>query len=217
MRVELPKLLSVLSHELRSPLGVVQGYIRLLQRQKADNDQEQVMLKAMLAATGRMTAITRQASELGAWLRAADAPPEPVTVEALAGLVREQLGDKSIAVEVDSEAALASLAARDRNMLAGALAAVAESSARDLGNVPMRMTMTTDGVAAVLVAIGPQPGTAPAADAPPPSGPVTFDRGGLGLGLVLASYVLEGHAADVTRVQPSGMIEIRLQKNRGLV
>ena len=69
MGADLSDVLSVLAHELRSPLSVLQGYIRLLQRKRDASDPETAMLTAMLAATGRLTTLGRQSSELAVWLR----------------------------------------------------------------------------------------------------------------------------------------------------
>jgi signal transduction histidine kinase len=50
MRVELPSLLSVLAHELRSPLRVLQGYLGLMLRQREAGHPDVQMLVALLDA-----------------------------------------------------------------------------------------------------------------------------------------------------------------------
>ena len=57
----------MLSHELRGPLGVMQGYLRLLLTRRADDAADVRMLTAILEASGRITAIARDASELATW------------------------------------------------------------------------------------------------------------------------------------------------------
>ena len=51
------RMLRVLSHELRGPLGVMQGYLRLLLTRRADDAADVRMLTAILDASGRITAI----------------------------------------------------------------------------------------------------------------------------------------------------------------
>ena len=66
MPVPLPRMCSVLAHEIRTPLSVLQGYIRLLQRQREPGHPEHAMLEAMLSATGQITAIARHHLEFSA-------------------------------------------------------------------------------------------------------------------------------------------------------
>src|SRR5690348_1243122 len=82
MSTNFSEVLSVLAHELRSPLSVLQGYIRLLQRKRDATDPESAMLTAMLGATTRLAALGRQSSELAVWMRR-DEPDTPTDAAAL--------------------------------------------------------------------------------------------------------------------------------------
>src|SRR5688572_29725877 len=62
---ELPRLLSLLSHELRGPLGVVRGYLKLLEQRGTElSEQHLRAITAALRATDRAAAVLDQASKL---------------------------------------------------------------------------------------------------------------------------------------------------------
>src|SRR5690606_2028831 len=99
MRVELPRLLSVLRHELRIPLSVLQGYLRLMLQQGGTDDANRRMLQAMLDATGRLTAIGRQAADLASWTTASPlAAADTVALGAL--LDAAARGQTGVSVEI---------------------------------------------------------------------------------------------------------------------
>ena len=54
MGVELSKALNILAHELRGPLGVIQGYLRLLRQRRTESEDETRMLTVMQDASGRI-------------------------------------------------------------------------------------------------------------------------------------------------------------------
>ncbi|MEO7192332.1 MAG: histidine kinase dimerization/phospho-acceptor domain-containing protein [Vicinamibacterales bacterium] len=212
-RVELPRLLSVLAHEIRGPLSVLQGYIRLMQRQREEGHPEAAMLRAMLDATGRITTLSRQASDLSVWLDPRETPAiKPVSVLALLADVQTRVGSDRVRVAAhDETAADAWLLTANAGLLAAALGALAESLSRDMGNVPVQIRARIG--AAVTITFDPDEPLAAGAPATVPA-TVAFDRGGMGLSLVLASYVLDAHNAQVT-TGGSSMMEVQLQKERG--
>lgn len=60
------RLLAHLSHELRGPLGVLRGYLRLLDQGRATLDaRQQKAVVAALAASDRAVTLVNEASELG--------------------------------------------------------------------------------------------------------------------------------------------------------
>jgi signal transduction histidine kinase len=204
MRVELPELLSVLSHELRGPLGILQGYLRLMQRQRPAGEADAPILAAMLEATGRLTAIGRQADQIRAWCGpqrhdvAIDVPARDLA-EASAGASGGLLGPTGGARTCD-----APVRVFDRDAVAAALAALALRVSREHGGADVALDVTTasDHVTFTLL---PGPGDTTAGT------PVTvgFDGGGQGLSLVLASYVLDGHGATASPAHPPGAVQVR--------
>jgi signal transduction histidine kinase len=219
--VELSQLLTVLAHELRGPVGVLQGYIRLLGRNGSGREADPGVLEAMLAATGRLTAIGQDASSLARWLQAAADDrahdvPRPVhdMLTALSALL-----PASATLEPAPDAVgRAAVPTRDLGLLARALAEVCKAVARAHDSATICRVRADE--TAVVMTIDPVPGAEPAPEraagsgSPPtdsPHRPLTFSMGGLGLGLVLASYVLDGHRADVTTLG-SGTVDVRLPR-----
>src|SRR5262245_11175119 len=59
-----PLVLSLLSHELRSPIGVVRGYLRMLDRDESLSASQRQAVSAALRATDRSVDLLAQASQL---------------------------------------------------------------------------------------------------------------------------------------------------------
>ena len=212
MRVELPRLLSVLSHELRSPVSVLQGYIRLMQRQRAAGPPDEALLTAMLDATGRIAALGRQATDLSRWLSPREhVALRTITLATLVSDVSARLDAAHGSAILTAGSADATLQTLDPALLAVSLATLAESHYRDLGNSPVLATFSAD---AIDVRIRMAPASDPPAHEISASGPVVFDRGGLGLGLAVSSYVLDAHAAQV-HAAGSSIMDVQFPRERG--
>lgn len=212
MGTNFSEVLSVLAHELRSPLSVLQGYIRLLQRKRDAGDPESAMLTAMLAATTRLAALGRQSSELAVWMRreeshvATDAAGlmQAVAAHAPAGVT---------AIPTAASLAHAPLRVADVQALAQAIGALAELAMRETRQTAAAVALCRDdgGGVRVLIAVGSDAATLEAGGAlPAATEPVPFNRGGLGLSLCLASYVLASHGATATATPDLGHIDLRL-------
>jgi hypothetical protein len=218
MRVELPKLLSVFAHELRGPLSVIQGYLRLMLRQRDDAHTETPMIRAMLDATGRLTALGRQASDIAVWSAAAPSTRQ-ITVAALAEKAASLVPSGAASVTVDDIAGQDAVSTSDPDALAAALAALAESAARDSGGRVHFSSRPAGGERAVDLLVSPVAAAqAEGLDRASPAerqAAFAFDRGGFGLSLVLASYVLYAHGADVRPADVAGSVAVRLQKAGG--
>lgn len=222
MPVPLPRMCSLLAHELRSPLSVIQGYIRLLQRQREPGHPEMVMLEAMLDATGRLTSMARQASDLGNWLTGLQTRPlGPVPITALTDALADRLQGRNPAIVMKPVGPLEPVPTlrADPAALAGAILALAESMHRDDESAVIEVSLTdplADGSAGLT--LGPGPSAPESAAAPSRSTPLrapSFDRGGAGLALVAASHVFDEHGASITPDTEPGRIVIRFPHSGG--
>lgn len=209
MRVEFPKVLRVVSHELRGPLGVIQGYLRILRTRRADDETDVRMLNAMLDATGRLTTLARQASDLATWQDGHALAGERVTIPARALIERAVAGVTAgvASAEVPDEASALLVETPGAGALAAALTALIQAVAREteppvlvsgraiaghrLG-VVIRPSAATAAVPEDLDALGPAAVT--------PASGAAFDEGGHGLALVLAAEVLAAHQASVLAI-----------------
>src|SRR5687768_1524978 len=82
-----PKVLSLSVHELRTPMTVVAGYIRMLLKERAGplSDQQRKLLEEAEKSCGRLSALLAEVSELSN-LEAGTAPVSRVAVDVEASL-----------------------------------------------------------------------------------------------------------------------------------
>ena len=180
------------------------------------------MIRAMLDATGRLSAVGRQASDVALWVS-----PTPVAGEVALVTLAEKAAtlvpSGGVAVRLDEASGRQTISTSDAEALAAALAALADLTARDTGGrVELQAGGAGDGHTVTLTvtpveADPPEAGLDPKFAAALAARPVTlaFDRGGFGLSLVLASYVLDAHGATVRAGDFTGSVDIRLQKAGG--
>lgn len=200
----LPKLLSLAVHELRTPVTVVAGYLRMLLREQGGplNDKQRKMLDEAERSCARLNSLVSEMSDLGK-LESGSATVARQDVD-LAALVAELASgmhegeDRNVRLELrGTDRPL--VVTGDRTRLGAALKSLMHAALRERGEpgaivVDCSTIGAADGTRFVLVAVGDQavlPAlVASAADNPPP-----FDewRGGLGLALPLARRVIEGH------------------------
>jgi signal transduction histidine kinase len=194
-------LLSLLSHELRSPLGVIRGYLRLLDQQgEALSENHRAAIGKALSASERAAELLGQASTLAQLQKnetAIDLRPVaigPLLRTAAASVrlpedprVMLEIAD-STDFRVDADAAL----------LRGALTALTSAVARaQATETTVRIAATReplDGRAGVSIAIAP---TGPAVHARE----LDITRGGLGLDLPIAAAVIAAHHGRVQELR----------------
>jgi signal transduction histidine kinase len=223
MRVELPKVLRVFSHELRGPLSVMQGYLRILRTRRVDDETDVRMLTAMLDATGRLTTLARQASDLATWQDGRALAGDRVTLSARAliegavagaapGVASADVSDEVAAFLVETPGAAA---------LAASLTALVNAVARDT-EPPVLVSGRAIGGRRLGVVI--RPSSAAAAipeqletlELPPlDAGGAPFDQGGHGLALVLAAEVLASHDASVLAIDRPTAFVVTFPSHRG--
>ena len=223
MRVESAKVFSILAHELRSPLGVIQGYVRMLKLRRADDDQETRMLTAMLDATGRIQAVARQASELALW-HDGEPPGDPavLTLGALLDRVAASAAlPRAVSVTVTDDAGAIGIETRQAEPLVAAMAALVVAALRNAPDQPVGLRALAHGDGRATVAIGPEPalpalsaGALESAEAGLAADRL-FGGGGQGLSLILASSVLDRHGIGVGLFESTGVIVVHFPKDRG--
>jgi signal transduction histidine kinase len=205
MRVDTPTLLAVLAHEIRGPVSVLQGYLRLLEQRRGTGDPEAATIDAMRRSTTRLATLGREASDLSGWLqpdRRSKAERVP-----LGQLLSDVVARTALAQPRDPLPETLSamvLATEDRTMLARALAALVLAVSRDFDNRRCAIDVRTDERCAILE-VAPEVPADSAQGAPPASLVPAFGRGGMGLELVIASHVLASHGARVQTAAHGGM------------
>src|SRR5688572_15898358 len=120
MGVDTPTLLAVLAHEVRGPVSVLQGYLRLLEQRRPGSDSDAATIEAMRRSTVRLADLGHEASALAAWLKRTAPEPER---QLLSSLLADVAARTSLARLHDAGASLSDRAVRttDRAMLAQTL------------------------------------------------------------------------------------------------
>jgi signal transduction histidine kinase len=206
---EYPPLISLAVHEFRTPLSVVAGYLRMLQRDP-DNpltDRQRKMIEEAEKSCMRMTGLVAELSDIGKLdSGAVGMQIKPLDLFALIGDVAahvHEAEERDVRLEVRGEPTGGSMngdAARLRTAFDALFRAILrENAGPALIIVDWRRIVSDRGTRAVVTV---------AADAAVqeayarPRRPFDEKRGGLGLALPLARRVIEAHAGKLHAPQP---------------
>ncbi len=198
-----PRAMSLAVHELRTPVTVVAGYLRMVLREQAGplTEKQRKMLEEADRSCARIGSLVSEMSELGKLESQQVAlASTDVNVAALAAEVASNMHegeDRNVRLDVRG-ADQPLMVAGDRTRLSAALTALMHAALReraDPGVIVVACATVPDGAQPwAVVAIGDETATATLIDAarttPPP-----FDewRGGLGLALPIGKRVIEAH------------------------
>src|SRR5688572_1100288 len=84
MRPDLVELLHLLAHEVRSPSGVLQGYLRMLHEGRLTSEADRAQAyENMRSASARIAALGEETARLAYWLEPADRKPALVNAREL--------------------------------------------------------------------------------------------------------------------------------------
>jgi signal transduction histidine kinase len=181
---ELASLLSLISHEMRSPLGVVRGYLRMLTRAGGDrSDRHEQFITAALKASERAAEILAQLSTL-AQLHGAE-PPYDFKQVSLQGVV--------------AGAASTIVLPRDPvvQLRVGHVEAVIRAQGREATIEISARREQRDGENGIMIHM--MSNDAP--DTPSSTVPLNLSRGGLGLELPIAATIIDAHCGQVREPQ----------------
>jgi signal transduction histidine kinase len=196
---DLPRMVSLAVHELRTPVTVVAGYLRMLLREQGGplTDKQRKMLEEADKSCGRIGALVAEMSELGKLeahelgLARQDFDLSATVADAAAGL---HDNDRGVRVEVrGGDRPL--MVNGDRPRITAAIQALLHSAIRERVEPGVIVAECTLVDRWVVVAIGDE-AMLPSLrrNAGDPSGP-GFDewQGGMGLALPVARRILEAH------------------------
>lgn len=201
MQLNLAQVLNTIAHEIRTPLAVSQGYLKLyLDGRLTNADDQRRAFEQTREALGTLATLCNEMSKVSA-LSEVKSPgllqrvPAPQLIEALKGASEvagaEWSGDTSAPVSVASNGA---------PDLVRAVAIVAKAAFDEAREQPHAMRVAShlrhggDGDALTMLAGTPEAITALAAGPDAAAArEVNFARGGKGLRLIWAAFVLQQH------------------------
>ena len=211
----LPRAMSLAVHELRTPVTVVAGYLRMLLREQAGplSDKQKKMLEEADRSCGRLGALVAEMSEFGkleggevAFAR------QDFDLGALIVELASELHDgEDRGVQLDAcvakpvgmtEVAITEIRVTgDRARIAAAVKALMQSAVRERvepGRLSARCSVAGDRQRWAVLAIG-DDSVVQELEREALDPPVSFDewRGGLGLALPVARRVIEKHGGAV--------------------
>ncbi|MGH9257389.1 MAG: sensor histidine kinase [Vicinamibacterales bacterium] len=203
----LPRALSLAVHELRTPITVATGYLRMVLREQAGplSDKQRQMIEEADRSCGRIGALISEMSELGK-LEAGELRVPGVTfdlVPLVAELASNMQEGQDRGIHLDVRATEPAVVAGDRTRLAAALKALILAALRERGEPGVIMvecsTLPDSSRTWAVVTIGDDTVTPSLLEGAHATPPLPFDewRGGLGLALPVGRRVIEAHGGAV--------------------
>lgn len=196
---EVGRLLSLISHEVRGPLGVMRGYLKMLdQAGAALPEPQRRAVAAALQAGDRATDLLTHVSTLAAMHRGETAliRREIAVDRLLQEIVQAVPSSSSPVVTLEAAPAPDLTLSGDRALLTRALTGLAatlvRAQSRDGALLVTAEEHVREGVRGVRVTIG-----APLAAVEGSDTPLDLTRGGIGLELPIAAWIVAAHGGDI--------------------
>ncbi len=201
MSPHLAQVLNTLAHEIRTPLAVSQGYLKLyLDGRFANAEDTRRAMEQTRQALGTLATLCVDMGKVSALADGGSRGiPERVASADFVKRVREQSeiegaewteGEISGAIDTTNSLELAQ-----------AVAIVATSAFDEDRTAPRAVRTVTDQQLVLLAGAGPSLAELPSDPGAPDARPVDFARGGRGLKLIWAAFVLEQHRVQAWTTQ----------------
>jgi signal transduction histidine kinase len=198
--MDIGRLLSLISHEVRAPVGVMKGYMRLLDQQATElSEQHRLAIAASLRAADRAAEVLAQVSDLARLHRGEIVPSlRQIALEPLlrsvvpavkmppAPIVTLHVGETPDVTVMADEGLL-------RSGLATLTGAVVRAQPADNRVYLLARDEPFDGKRGVAITITARE----AVSASHVDGPLDLLRGGLGIELPIAAFLIEAHRGHV--------------------
>lgn len=203
MQPNMAQVLNILAHEIRTPLAISQGYLKLyVDGRLTTPDEQRRALQQTREALGMIATLCAEISKVSA-LSETPAPALAARIDA-AALVQELIAASELAgaAWIGERAAGASIATNAPRDLARAITVLIKSAFDEAKDAPHAIALRGDRDSLILLA-GAE-GAVPALQAGPGSDTakaVDVNHGGKGLTLIWAAFVLQQHQVETWTLQ----------------
>jgi hypothetical protein len=196
MHPNLAQVLNTVAHEIRTPLAVSQGYLKLyLDGRLTNADDQRRAFQQTRDALGTLATLCNDMSKVSALAEIAS-PALTARVSAREFVAHVQKAQEVEGTEWSGDGGAASIATQSATDLAHAVAIVAKAAFDEAREAPHAVQVVTGpelvmlaGTRDAIPALAAGPGAADAQQ-------VDFTRGGKGLRLIWAAFVLQRHHVD---------------------
>lgn len=199
MPVDISNILHVLAHELRTPVGIAHGYVRLLleDRLPQDTDRRRA-LEQVQKALGRLSELSQESSALAAWYETDRNDDRLVSARSVLDRLAEAEYEGPVTIDANKVGDGAMLRTTDAAGLARAMVSLVRATARELRGAACAVRARVDDHGRLELVAGPLERLDALSVGPdtPDTSPLALERGGLGLALVHAAVVLDAHGAE---------------------
>jgi K+-sensing histidine kinase KdpD len=206
MTVEWHTAFRVLAHEIRSPVGVIAGYSRMLASGRLDEAARATALRQVAQAAARLEQFGHQSQELARWLEPRIAiTADMVEISTIIDAARNAAtAAERVRVE-PGDGRQSRVRTSDPRALSAALTSVIHASMRELRAPQDTVAVSTRcasgspwcdvliGPSDEVVYLGDGPSALPLEASKADSPAFAIDRGGLGLQLILGAVIVDAH------------------------
>lgn len=190
MGIDASSTLRLLAHELRTPVGVIQGYLKMLVDGRVDDQMRPRVMSQLQQAASRVAQLTQQASDLAHWVSGANARDhQNVPVERLiAGILQRAPQNLQVTTAVAPACEAMICPASDLPALVESGLALVTAMTRNRSAIALVVRPGEQGSVDIAV-------TTPDAhfDTFADARPVDLGEGGVGLSLLIASAMVAAH------------------------
>jgi signal transduction histidine kinase len=199
MSVDFSDILHVLAHELRTPIGIAHGYVRLLLEDRLPQDADRRRaLEQMQKALRRLSELSQESSALASWLEQDATQRASFPPRALLDRVAAAEYEWPVKIDTTQVNGHGMLRTSDIDGLARAIVSLVRATARELRGSECAVVARDNAGMQLEILAGPPDrlATLEAGPSAAEASPIALERGGLGLALVHAAVVLDAHGAE---------------------